>query len=172
LSTDELIDLVSDDDEVIGTVWRDEAFTRNIVNIRGVNAFVINGAGQLWIPRRSLSKTRWPGAYDMGVAGAVGAGESYEAALFREAQEELNLDLNREPWRQVAYFRPQDTGLSNFQCVYEINLETAPEFNPDDYSGGEWLSPAALVRQLEAGAAAKGDLLKLVRLIYGLDPLA
>ncbi|WP_293909607.1 NUDIX domain-containing protein, partial [Deinococcus sp.] len=89
LSSDELIDLVNDSDEVVGTIWRGEAFTRNIVNIRGVNAFVLNAARQLWIPRRSLGKTRWPGAYDMGVAGAVSAGESYEAALFREAQEEL-----------------------------------------------------------------------------------
>lgn len=92
-STDELQDLVNDHDEVIGTVWRSEASRRGTVHTRDINAFLVNAAGQLWIPRRSLGKSRWPGAHDMGVAGAVAAWESYEAALHREAEEELNLDL-------------------------------------------------------------------------------
>ena len=102
----------------------------------------------------------------MGVGGAVGAGESYEQALFREAKEELNLDLNVLPWRELGYFSPLDTLLTSFQRVYEIWTEVAPKFNPDDYSGGAWMTPAELRRRILSGEAAKGDLLPLLELLY------
>ena len=172
MSADELQDLVNDSDEVTGTIWRSEAFGRGVVHIRNVNAFVVDSRGRLWIPCRSLFKSRWPGAHDMGVAGAVAAGESYTEALLREASEELNLDLKVLPWREVGHFSPLTTSLcssvlSSFQRVYEIYTETAPLFNPDDYSGGEWMTPREVRRRVMSGEAAKDDLLTLLDLIYG-----
>ena len=102
----------------------------------------------------------------MGVGGAVGAGESYEQALFREAQEELNLDLKALPWRELGRFSPLTSGLSSFQRVYEIRTDDVPEFNPDDSSGGKWTTPLELRRRIAGGEAAKGDLLPLLALLY------
>jgi len=42
---------------------------------------------------RSRHKLDWPGALDLAVTGHVGAGQSWEQALFRETAEELGLDL-------------------------------------------------------------------------------
>lgn len=166
MSADELLDLVNDHDEVTATIWRSQAFNEGVVQTRGINAFLINSQGQLWIPRRSPNKPRWPGAFDMGVGGAVSAGESYEQALYREACEELNLDLTVLPWRELGYFSPMDTLLSSFQRVYEIRTDDVPDFNPDDYSGGEWMTPAELRERIEFGEPAKGDLLTLLDLLY------
>ncbi|MGY2895816.1 NUDIX hydrolase [Deinococcus sp. UYEF24] len=160
---DELLDLVNDQDEVIGTVWRSEVFAQDVVHTRGINASLVSSAGQLWIPRRSLSKSRWPGAYDMGVGRA---GESYAQTLFREAQEELNLDLKALPWRELVRFSPLTSRLSSFQRVYEIRMDDVPEFNPDDYSGGEWTTPSELRQRIAGGKSAKGDLLPLLELLY------
>ncbi len=71
------------------------------------------------------------------------------------------------PWREVGYFSPLTTALSSFQRVYEIHTETAPLFNPNDYSGGEWMTPQEIRRRVVSGEAAKSDLLLLLDLIYG-----
>lgn len=166
MSADELLDLVDDQDQVIGSIWRSEAFERGIKHTRGVNAFLINSWGELWIPKRAMHKVRWPGRLDMSVGGAVERGESYEQAFRRETQEELNLDVNALPWRKVGYFSPLDTKLNSFQCIYEVASDAEPEYNQDDFSGGEWVTPRELLDRIEAGEPAKGDLRALLNLIY------
>ncbi|PTA67914.1 NUDIX hydrolase [Deinococcus arcticus] len=162
----EWLDLVNERDEVVGTVTRGDAWARRLP-VRVVNAFVVNGAGQLWIPRRTPSKRVFPRCLDMSVGGHVERGESYEAAFRRETQEELNLDLDTVPWREVAAFSPFDTPLSAFMRVYEIRSDVAPAFNPDDFSGAEWLTPAEVLARIAAGDPAKGDLAELIRRCYG-----
>ena len=98
----------------------------------------------------------------MGVGGTVGIGESYEQALYCEAQEELNLDLTVLPWRELGYFSPMDTLFGSFQRIYEIRTDDVPDFNPDDYSGGEWMTPAKLRWRTLEGEPAKGDRLALL----------
>ncbi|WP_221088072.1 NUDIX hydrolase [Deinococcus aquaedulcis] len=162
----EWLDLVNERDEVVGAVTRDEAWARRLP-VRVVNAFLVNRAGQLWIPRRTDAKRLFPGCLDMSVGGHVERGESYEAAFRRETQEELNLDLNTVPWREIAAFSPVETTLSAFMRVYELRSDVAPAFNPEDFSGAEWLTPAELLARIEAGDPAKGDLAELVARCYG-----
>ncbi|MBZ9750401.1 NUDIX domain-containing protein [Deinococcus sp. HMF7604] len=163
----EWLDLVNERDEVVGTVTREDAWARRLP-VRVVNAFLINARGQLWIPRRTQTKRTFPGCLDMSVGGHVERGESYEAAFLRETQEELNLDLGAVPWREVAAFSPFETTLSTFMRVYEIQADLTPHFNPDDFSGAEWLTPGELLRRIEHGDPAKGDLAELVRRCYGI----
>lgn len=166
MSADELLDLVNDHDQVIGTIWRSDAFARGVKHTRGVNAFLVNRQGELWIPKRAMHKARWPGHLDMSVGGAVEQGESYEAAFQRETREELNIDIDTLPWREVGYFSPLDTGLSSFQRIYEVRSDAEPDHNRDDFSGGEWVAPRALLARIDAGEPAKGDLCELLELIY------
>lgn len=166
MSADELLDLVDDHDGVIGTIWRSEVFERGLKHTRDINAFLVNSRGELWIPKRATHKTRWPGAFDMGVGGAVAAGETYEEAFRRETLEELNLDVDALPWREVGYFSPLNTGLSSFQRIYEVQTDAEPDFNRDDFSLGEWVTPRALLARIDAGEPAKGDLRELIELLY------
>ena len=97
----EWLELVNERDEVIGSVTRDEAWARRLP-VRGVNAFLVNSRGELWIPRRTLHKRMFPGCLDMSVGGHVWCGESYEAA-FRRAYPGLPLPaiyavLLRDGW--------------------------------------------------------------------------
>ncbi|WP_104990164.1 NUDIX domain-containing protein [Deinococcus sp. NW-56] len=162
----EWLDLVNEHNEVIGSVTRDEAWARRLP-VRGVNAFLVNPRGELWIPRRTLTKRNFPGCLDMSVGGHVERGESYEAAFRRETQEELNLDVDTLPWREIGAFTPQDAGLNIFMRVYELRTDTAPAYNPHDFDGAEWLTPDALLARIAAGDPAKSDLAPLVRLCYG-----
>lgn len=162
----EWLDLVNEQDGVIGRVTRAEAWAKRLP-VRIINAFLVNSRGELWIPRRPLTKRMFPGCLDMSVGGHVESGESYKAAFRRETREELNLDVDGLEWREIAAFSPFCTSLSAFMHVYEIRSDTAPDFNPDDFSGAEWLTPGELLGRIGAGDPAKGDLAELVRLCYG-----
>ena len=57
---DELLDLVDEQDRIIGSGLRSEIYREGLSNFRVVNAFLINDAGQLWIPRRTANKRIFP----------------------------------------------------------------------------------------------------------------
>lgn len=96
---DEYLDLVDENDIVIGRKKRSEIYAENLSNYRIINAFVINSKGEIWIPRRSSNKKLFPSCLDMSVGGHVESGETYEDALKREAQEELNINVDKMPVR-------------------------------------------------------------------------
>jgi len=90
---DELLDLVNEFDQVIGQEYRSNVYKNQLKYTRVVNAFIVNSKGQLWIPRRTAHKELFPSALDVSVGGHVSASENYETAFWREAQEELGLDI-------------------------------------------------------------------------------
>ena len=163
--TDERLDLVNERDEVVGQILRADPGL-HWERVRVVNAFLRNSRGELWIPRRSPGKSLYPNALDVSVGGAVQSGETYKQAFRREAREELNLEIDALPWRPLASFSPFQTTLSSFMRVYELRSDATPSFNPDDISGGEWLTPGQVLERIAAGEAAKGDLAELVRRCY------
>ncbi|TDE86079.1 hypothetical protein E0686_08575 [Deinococcus sp. S9] len=71
------------------------------------------------------------------------------------------------PWREIGALTPQDAGLNTVMRVYELRTDTAPAYNPHDFSGAEWLTPAALLARSAAGDPAKRNLVLLVRLYDG-----
>ena len=164
-SLEEMLDFVDENDTVIGQVSRTEAWQRGFP-IRVVNAFLVNATGLVWIPRRTPHKAMFPGCLDVSVGGHVATGETYAAALARETLEEINLDILRLEWREVAYFSPFQTTLSAFMRVYIISTERTPIYNTDDFSESDWLEPTELARRIGAGEPAKGDLLELIQRIF------
>jgi isopentenyl-diphosphate delta-isomerase len=48
---DEYLDLVSENDEVIGKKLRSEIYAEHLSNFRVVNAFLVNSEGKLWVAR-------------------------------------------------------------------------------------------------------------------------
>lgn len=164
---EEILDLVDENDQVIGTIPRVEFYSveQAVNNIRVVNAFIKNSRGELWIPKRTLSKKAFPGAYDFSVAGHVSSGETYEEAFFKEASEEINLDMNSVPYKEIGYFKDGERGLHCFMKVYEILTDESPDFNPEDFSEANWWTPEEVLRQAET-AAFKNDTVALVRELY------
>ena len=88
--TEELVDIVDDDDIVIATVTRSEMRARRLQH-RSVGIAVISTDGRLLIHRRSDAKDIWPGWWDIAAGGVVASGETYEDAARRELTEELGL---------------------------------------------------------------------------------
>lgn len=166
-SRDEYLDLVDEYDQVIGRKGRSAIYAEQLSNFRVVNAFVINSRGELWIPRRAPNKRIFPLCLDMSIGGHVESGETYEEALQREAQEELNMEIENANVRLLGHLTPRDNGVSAYMQVYEIPQDEVPDYNRDDFVEYYWLTPEALFDRLANGDKAKGDLLKLVTIFFG-----
>lgn len=164
---DELMDVVDQFDQVVGQKLRSELYAENSSNCRAINAFLVNSQGQLWIPRRTAQKRLFPLHLDMSCGGHVCSGESYEAALQRELQEELNLDLGQVAWSLLGHLSPYRDGVSMFMNVYEIRSDATPAWNPDDFIEAAWFDVGELQNQIQSGDLVKGDLPFLIEKFYG-----
>lgn len=122
LSADELLDIVDERDRVVGQARRSEAYARRL---RHRCTFVLarNTAGEVFVHRRTARKLVLPSLYDMFVGGVVGAGESYDEAALREAEEELGVSGMPAPTPlfKFLYETPEHTWWSS---VYEIRCES------------------------------------------------
>ena len=168
-TTDEYLDLVDTNDQVIGKKKRSEVYTERLSNFRVVNAFVVNSNGEIWIPRRAANKRVFPLCLDMSMGGHVESGESYEQTLKRETQEELNIDTDQAAVRSLGHLTPHKDGVSAFMNVYEIKTDETPKYNKKDFTEYFWLAPKALFERISKGDKTKGDLPKLMKIFYGKD---
>ena len=164
---EEYLDLVDENDNVIGKKRRSEVYAEGLSNFRVVNAFIINSKGEIWIPRRSANKRIFPLCLDMSMGGHVESGETYEDTLKREIWEELNLDIIQVSYTFLGHLTPQENGVSAFMNVYEIKMDEEPDYNKEDFIEHFWLIPQALLEQLANGDKSKEDLPKLVVIFYG-----
>ncbi|MFJ8861213.1 NUDIX hydrolase [Streptomyces sp. NPDC102451] len=123
---DEILDIVDENDEVVGQAPRGEATARGLRH-RCVFIEARDPAGRLFVHRRTPTKLVFPSHYDMFVGGVVGAGESYDTAALREAEEELGVSgLPRPaPLFKYLYESPRHSWWS---YVYEVRC--APPVRP------------------------------------------
>lgn len=117
--SEEILDLVNEQDEVIGGLSRAEIYRQQLSNFRVVHAFIVNSQGKIWIPQRTALKKIAPNGLDYSVAGHVESGKSCEKAFRRETQEETGIDTTVVPWKVKGKLTPTE-GAHFFEMVYEI----------------------------------------------------
>jgi len=163
---DELLDLVNEKDEVIGTILRseyDRLTEEKLGYIRAVEMYIQNSDGKFWVPTRTAHKKIAPNGLDYSMGGHVSAGETYLVSALREIEGEINLRLQAEDLEWVHKFSPST--LPYFRTFYLYRSDAAPDFNPEDYVKAEWLSPQEILDKLDNGTPAKVSLRETIEFI-------
>lgn len=163
---DEYLDVVDENDTVVGRELRSVLHAAGERNFRVVNAFIKNDKGELWIPRRTAHKTLAPLALDFSVGGHVVSGETYDHAFKRETLEETGLSLDPGMYRLLGNMLPEFDDVKAHMQVYEISANTVPNYNKDDFGKFYWLTPEELLKKIYSGDKAKSDLPKVLRKFY------
>ncbi|MGW7366596.1 NUDIX domain-containing protein [Streptomyces sp. NPDC054841] len=151
--SDEILDIVDENDEVIGQAPRGEAYARGLRH-RCVFIQARDAEGRIFVHRRTPTKLVFPSLYDMFVGGVVGAGETYDEAALREAEEELGVfGLPRPvPLFKFLYDAPAtDPGQiwqTWWSAVYEVRCELPVNPQAEEVAWHAFLPVAELESRL------------------------
>ena len=139
--TDELVDIVDDDDHVVATVTRAEMRARRLQH-RSVGIAVISSDGRLLIHRRSEAKDIWPGWWDIAAGGVVAAGETYDEAARRELGEELGISGIELEF--LGHSRFVDDDVAELCCGYRVLHDGPFTFDDGEIVEVRWVTFAEL----------------------------
>jgi isopentenyldiphosphate isomerase len=90
--TIEMLDVVDEDDNVVGTASRTEIHQKGLLH-REAHVFFITPSGEFIFQRRSKTKDSYPDKLDVTVGGHVELGDSYLKTALKETLEETGLLL-------------------------------------------------------------------------------
>ncbi len=119
---EEILDVVDENDRVVGQAPRGEVYARGLRH-RSVFIEARDASGRVFVHRRTPTKLIFPSLYDMFVGGVVGAGETYDDAALREAEEELGVAGLPRPVRLFKFLYDDGAGQTWWSAVYEVRCE-------------------------------------------------
>jgi isopentenyl-diphosphate delta-isomerase len=146
LPTEEMLVLVDEHDNEIGTDTRENCHRGNGKRHRAYTVFLFHN-GKLLLQQRSMRKQLWPGGWDVSFTSHVYPGETYREAATRKGIQELGASLGQlSDVHSFVYFAPQGTHAENEFCrlfVGEFDGKIKP--NPDEIASVKW----ARVKEVE-----------------------
>ena len=145
--SDELVNVVDEDDRVVDTVPRREIRTRNLLH-RCTYVLVRRSDGRINVHRRTDSKDVDPGAFDMLPGGVCVAGETYDYCARRELEEELGIaGAELRPLFRHRYSGPDGEAWG---AVYEVTWDGPIAMQPEEVVWNDWVTREQLERMLGA----------------------
>lgn len=149
----EMVVLLSEDGEAIGTVPKADVHTTQTALHLAFSCYLMNEAGQLLVTRRALDKRTWPGVWTNSFCGHPAPGEDMQLAIARRAADELGATVGEI---QVVLpdfrYRAVDASgiVENEVCpvhIARLHGELTPR--PDEVVEWEWVDPHTLAEAVE-----------------------
>ena len=145
--SEELLDVVDEDDRVIGVEKRGEIHARGLMH-RAVHILVFNHRGELFLQKRSMNKDENPGLWDSSAAGHVDSGEAYLDCARREIAEELGItgDVQLE-----ELFKLPPSAATGFEhsLIYRTVYDGEMILQSEEIDRGEWISSETMDARVE-----------------------
>jgi isopentenyldiphosphate isomerase len=153
--------IVNDKDEPVGEASMQEAHDEGLIH-RVVWVIAEDEAGKVLLQKRGPNVVTYPGRWDFSAAGHVDAGEDYDAAAYREMEEELGLSGNYE-LKELEYYydeeiyegRKLNRFIKLFKVVVPIGIEIIPEAN--EITAVKWLDRDGIVKMLTSSEKVTPD---------------
>lgn len=142
-----MLDLVDDNDNVIGQEERNSAFKNLRKNIRVINIFIFNLEGKIIVPLRSANRRGFPNCYDFSVGGFVTSGDSYDETAYRELEEELG--INNVVLEELGYFHPDELGTACFSKLYKLKYDGKLDYDKDGISEIFFYTPDEIIKKIK-----------------------
>lgn len=133
---EEWFDIVDAEGKVLGKAPRSLCHSRRDLLHPVVHLHVLDSKDRLFLQKRSLSKQIQPGKWDTAVGGHVASGEAIEAALKREAKEELGLE-NYKALPVARYVWKSDVE-TELVFMFITRCDSVPQINADEISEGKF----------------------------------
>jgi isopentenyl-diphosphate delta-isomerase len=138
----ELVVLVNDNDEQIGTMEKLAAHNAHTPLHRAFSCYVFNQEGKFLVTQRALRKKVFPGIWTNSCCGHPGPGEKTEDAIKRRLQFELG--LKPESLRVILphfRYRAELYGIveNEISPVYFATVSKEPKPNPAEVENYEWV---------------------------------
>jgi isopentenyldiphosphate isomerase len=89
--TEEIFDVVDEDDKVIEKATRKEVHDKKLIH-RSVMFFIFDRKERILVTQRTKAKDMFPDYWSITLGGHVNSGESYDEAVVREAKEEAGIE--------------------------------------------------------------------------------
>ncbi|MDN3270046.1 NUDIX domain-containing protein [Streptomyces sp. MA15] len=146
-SADEILDVVDEHDRVVGRAPRGEVYARGLRH-RCVFVLARDAEGRIFVHRRTPVKLVFPSLYDMFVGGVVGAGEAYDEAALREAEEELGVSGLPRPSHLFTFLYDDGADRTWWSAVYEVRCELPVRPQAEEVAWHAFLTEEEVERRL------------------------
>lgn len=138
-TNDELLDLVNDKDEIIGSVWKSEAHTNPKLIHREVAIAIFTKKGEVLLQQRSMKKETGPGEWKTSCAGHTGKGETPDHAIKREVNEELGLEIEPVFFKKI-FSKYKDKESRFFYVYYTLLQDRQPvKIDKEEVMNTKWI---------------------------------
>ncbi len=146
----ELFEIVDDQDRVVGTARRGECHGNPALVHRTAHVMVFDRAGRMLLQKRAASKDIQPGLWDTAVGGHLRPGESYEQAARREMAEEVGLEPGL-PLRELFDARIRNATESENTRVFAVTHEGPFRPQAEEIDALRFWSPGEVTQALGTG---------------------
>jgi len=162
----EQIDVVNDNDEIIGTANHDDIYTRSF-NRRIVHVLIFNSKGELALQLRAKTKKYLPGYWSTSIGGHVQAGEDCLDAAKREMEEEIGISKKIDfLWKDT--FNASEGNYIKFLYTYKLIFDGPFKINPEEVEKMEFFSLDKIRRMIKDSGKFHPELIFLLKKHYNL----
>lgn len=141
-ASEELVVLVNDQNEEIGTAPKATVHTSETPLHRAFSVYIFNNNGEVLTQQRAGSKVTWPLVWSNSCCGHVSPGEDVADAAKRRVQQELHLALEtvHNVLPQFRYRVELDGIVENEICpVFLAKTDQQPQPDPSEVAAVEWI---------------------------------